>query len=42
MRNILVHHYFEIDLPVVWNSVEPELPELMRQVTAILNEMAEE
>lgn len=21
MRNILVHHYFEIDLPVVWNSV---------------------
>jgi uncharacterized protein with HEPN domain len=39
MRNILVHHYFEIDLPVVWNSVELELPVLKRQVTAIIREL---
>jgi uncharacterized protein with HEPN domain len=39
MRNILVHHYFEIDLPVVWNAVERELPNLKKQVTAILKEL---
>jgi len=38
MRNILVHHYFEVDLPVVWNAVEHELPNLKRQVVAILKE----
>ncbi len=39
MRNILVHNYFEIDLPVVWNAVEHELPQLKNQVTAILQEL---
>jgi uncharacterized protein with HEPN domain len=41
MRNILVHNYFEIDLPVVWNAVERELPDLKKQVTAILQELGE-
>jgi uncharacterized protein with HEPN domain len=41
MRNILVHHYFEIDLPVVWNAVERELPDLKIKVTAILKRLAE-
>ena len=39
MRHILVHNYFEIDLPIVWNAVELELPELKGKVTAILQEM---
>jgi uncharacterized protein with HEPN domain len=39
MRNILVHNYFEIDLPVVWNAVEHELPDLKKQVRAILKEL---
>ena len=39
MRHILVHDYFDIDLPLVWNVVERELPELKKQVTAILNEL---
>jgi uncharacterized protein with HEPN domain len=41
MRNILVHNYFEIDLPVVWNAVERELPELKRQITSIIKELGE-
>lgn len=28
MRNILVHHYFEIDTEIVWNVVENDLPSL--------------
>jgi uncharacterized protein with HEPN domain len=41
MRNILVHNYFEIDLPVVWNAVERELPKLKRQLTSIIRKMGE-
>jgi uncharacterized protein with HEPN domain len=41
MRHILVHHYFDIDLPVVWNAVARELPELKRSIAAILKEMGE-
>ena len=41
MRHILVHDYFDIDLPLVWNAVERELPELKKQVTAILNKLGE-
>ncbi len=39
MRNILVHNYFEIDLPVVWNAVELELPNLKKKISAILAEL---
>jgi uncharacterized protein with HEPN domain len=38
MRNILVHHYFEIDKEVVWSVVEKELPGLKAQIQAILVE----
>jgi len=41
MRHILVHDYFDIDLPIVWNVVERELPELKKLVTAVLNELRE-
>jgi uncharacterized protein with HEPN domain len=41
MRNILVHNYFEIDLSVVWNAVASELPNLKKQVSAILRKMGE-
>jgi uncharacterized protein with HEPN domain len=36
MRNILVHHYFEIELDRVWNVVESDLPLLKRRVQGIL------
>ncbi|MHC4167310.1 MAG: HepT-like ribonuclease domain-containing protein [Planctomycetota bacterium] len=36
MRNILVHHYFGIDLEVVWSVVEKDLPDLHRYVDALL------
>ncbi len=36
MRNILVHHYFGIDLDVVWAVVERDLPALKQQVAALL------
>jgi uncharacterized protein with HEPN domain len=36
MRNILVHDYFGIDVDVVWNAVEKDLPELKQKVKTLL------
>ena len=35
MRNILVHHYFEIDLDVVKAAVEKDLPLLKTRIRAL-------
>ncbi|MBI5016371.1 MAG: DUF86 domain-containing protein [Deltaproteobacteria bacterium] len=36
MRNRLTHAYFEVDLGVVWDVAEEDLPELKQSVEAIL------
>lgn len=36
MRNILVHHYFEIDTDLVWSVVENDLPVLKQRIQALL------
>ena len=41
MRNILVHEYFGIDLEEVWSTVQQDLPELKRQIEAIVERMGE-
>jgi uncharacterized protein with HEPN domain len=40
MRNVLVHDYFGIDLREVWKVVERDLPELKRQVEAVIGKKA--
>lgn len=41
MRHILVHSYFEIDLDVVWSTVENDLPQLKRAVAGSLTDVAD-
>ena len=42
IRNILVHDYLGgIDLYIVWNVIERDLPELKRKIEAILRELKE-
>lgn len=36
MRTILVHHYFDIDLPIVWSVIEKDVTSLKRELTALL------
>lgn len=36
MRNILVHHYFGIDVELVWQTVERDLPSLRQAVTSLI------
>jgi uncharacterized protein with HEPN domain len=39
MRHILTHHYFDIDVEVVWAVVENDLPELNKQIQEILKQL---
>ena len=38
MRNILIHHYFEIDQEQVWSVVEKDLAALRTKIEGLLNE----
>jgi uncharacterized protein with HEPN domain len=42
MRNILVHRYYEVNLEIVWLVVEQNLPDIKRQIEAILQELGTE
>ena len=37
LRDILIHHYFGVDLEIVWRVVEDRLPELSRAVADLLD-----
>jgi uncharacterized protein with HEPN domain len=36
MRNRLIHGYFDINLDIVWSTVDRELPPLIRQLEFVL------
>ena len=36
-RDRVIHGYFKVDLEIVWEIVEKELPELRRRVAAIIS-----
>jgi uncharacterized protein with HEPN domain len=38
MRNRLIHAYFDIDFDLVWDTVNEDLPPLVEQLTAILDD----
>ena len=42
MRDKLIHEYFGVNLAIVWEVVEQELPKLGAQLGAILKEMGHE
>jgi uncharacterized protein with HEPN domain len=37
-RNVLVHAYFSIKLPIVWETINHDVPALRRQVAQILEQ----
>ena len=38
MRNRIAHGYFDINLDVVWSTVQTALPELLKQLPAVRND----
>ena len=39
MRNRIAHGYFDINLDVVWETVKTALPDLLKQLTVIRNDV---
>ncbi|MGH2485850.1 MAG: HepT-like ribonuclease domain-containing protein [Ktedonobacterales bacterium] len=39
MRDLLIHRYFSVDLPLVWQTVQVDIPELRQVVTDLLNNL---
>jgi uncharacterized protein with HEPN domain len=35
MRNALAHSYFTVDLAIVWQTIQNDLPTLQMQVSAL-------
>jgi uncharacterized protein with HEPN domain len=36
MRNVIVHGYFNVELDIVWKTVQNDLPRLAQQVSSLL------
>ncbi len=36
MRDVLIHHYFGIDLDIVWGVLQKEIPELHHELQGII------
>lgn len=41
IRNRLIHAYFDIDMEILWATIQHGLPALIRSIEAILEEAAE-
>lgn len=41
MRNRLIHGYFDIDLDIVWNTVENNIPQLKQDLEMIIEQESE-
>ncbi len=39
LRNVLLHEYFGIDIRIVWQVIQNDLPHLNESIKAILQEM---
>ena len=39
LRNVVIHHYFGVDLSIIWVIVKKQLPELKNAVISLLGEM---
>ena len=42
LRNILVHHYFDIDQQLIWQVVEQDLPLFKQSVLVPLRQLEDE
>lgn len=42
MRHILGHHYFGVDMTVLWDVVQDDLPLLKEKIQALLDHLRED
>jgi uncharacterized protein with HEPN domain len=41
MRNRVAHGYFAVSLPMIWDSVQEDIPELRQKIASVLEELRE-
>jgi uncharacterized protein with HEPN domain len=41
MRNVLIHHYFGVDLTAVWDTIQKDLPSLKEKIEKIIKMLKE-
>lgn len=39
MQNFVVHEYFRVDIPLIWDAVENRLPPLLAELPAIIGQV---
>ena len=39
MRDKLIHHYFGVDLKIVWNTIKKDIPQLKEWILRILKDL---
>ena len=39
MRNLLIHQYDSVDIPILWKTLEKDIPALIKQVSVILRDL---
>lgn len=42
MRNRVSHGYFSVDLEVIWNTIQRDIPELEQQAKDVLQQLADQ
>jgi uncharacterized protein with HEPN domain len=42
MRDFIAHQYFALDLDIIWDAIENDIPELHKEVQKILSELQDE
>jgi len=41
LRNILIHEYFGVDLDIIWEIIQIDIPQFKIQIQAFLNELSQ-
>lgn len=39
LRNKVIHEYFDVNIPIIWETVKDDIPNLQRQVKKVLKEL---
>ena len=40
MRDVLIHHYFGVDLKLIWNLIKKDIPKLKQEIQSILEDLS--
>jgi uncharacterized protein with HEPN domain len=42
MRNLIIHEYFRVNLTIIWTTIQMDLPPLMQQLQALVEQLEKE